>query len=96
VKLNVEVEGTVQYCIPEMRLRLLGYEEYPDRDVGAVVVDPFRVVNVNELYIVKLNVDEYSVPLVIVTLVVGIEAPLRALIIIPEDDGIHITPEIVG
>ena len=46
-----------------------------------------------------MNVDEYGVPFTVavtVTLVVGIEAPWRALIIIPEGDGIHITPASVG
>jgi hypothetical protein len=99
VKLYVEVAGTVQYCIPEMRLRLLGYEEYTDRDVGAVVVAPFRVVNVNELFIVKLNVEEYDTPLqiaVMVTLDVPKETPWKAVSVIPVSEVAHVTPPKTG
>jgi hypothetical protein len=74
VKLYLVVVGTVQYCIPEISVRLPGYEEYPDRDVGAVLVAPFRVVNVNELFILKLKVEEYSV-LFTVAVIVALVVP---------------------
>jgi hypothetical protein len=95
VKLYVEVAGTVQYCIPEMRLRLLGYEGYTARVVGAIFVAPFRVVNVNELFIVKLNVVEYDTPLqfaVMVTLDVPKETPWKAVSVIPESSNDTVKP----